>query len=93
VRLLGLARSTFYHRASAPDDNDLKAVLLEFAGQHPTYGYRRLAALLKRAGWEVNHKRIQRILEWVRNARSNGVKSAPPTASTAFGAIPTWSLT
>ena len=36
--------------------------MLDLAGQYPTYGYRRLTALLKRAGWAVNHKRIQRIM-------------------------------
>jgi len=60
--VLDLARSTFYHRASELDESDLQAALLELAGQYPTYGYRRLTALLKRAGWAVNHKRIQRIM-------------------------------
>jgi len=60
--VLDLARSTFYHHGIEPDDSDLRAALLEFAGQYPTYGYRRLTALLKRAGWTVNHKRIQRML-------------------------------
>jgi transposase InsO family protein len=61
-RVLDLARSTFYHRAREADERDLRAALLELAGQYPTYGYRRLTALLKRAGWSVNHKRIQRIM-------------------------------
>ena len=25
------------------------------------YGYRRITALLRRAGWDVNHKRVERI--------------------------------
>lgn len=49
--VLDLPRSSFYHRVSASDEADLRAVLLDLAGQHPTYGYRRLTALLKRAGW------------------------------------------
>lgn len=60
--VLDLARSSFYHRAKPVDEDDLRAALLEFAGQYPTYGYRRLTALLKRAGWTVNHKRVQRIM-------------------------------
>ena len=60
--VLGLARSSFYHQAREADESDLRAALLELAGQYPTYGYRRLTALLKRAGWTVNHKRVQRIL-------------------------------
>ena len=60
--VLALARSSFYHTSAVAEDDNLRAALLELAGQYPTYGYRRLTALLKRAGWTVNHKRIQRIL-------------------------------
>jgi transposase InsO family protein len=60
--VLDLPRSSFYHRASERDDPNLRAALLDLAGQYPTYGYRRLTALLKRAGWTVNHKRIQRMM-------------------------------
>lgn len=60
--VLDLPRSSFYHRTSEAEDADLRTVLLDLAGQYPTYGYRRLTALLKRAGWTVNHKRIQRIM-------------------------------
>jgi hypothetical protein len=50
----GLARSSFYHRVKSVDENDLRTALLELAGQYPTYGYRRLTALLKRAGWTAS---------------------------------------
>lgn len=60
--VLDFPRSTFYHRSTPADDGDLRAALLELVGKYPTYGYRRLTALLKRAGWGVNHKRIQRIM-------------------------------
>jgi len=60
--VLDLPRSSFYHRASEGDDPDLRDALLDLAGQYPTYGYRRLTALLKRAGWSVNHKRMQRMM-------------------------------
>jgi putative transposase len=60
--VLDLPRSSFYHHASETADADLSEALLDLAGQYPTYGYRRLTALLKRAGWTVNHKRIQRMM-------------------------------
>ncbi len=60
--VLALPRSTFYHRVSRNDEGELRAALGELAGQYPTYGYRRLTALLKRAGWTVNHKRVQRLM-------------------------------
>jgi len=39
----------------------LVARILELACQFGRYGYRRVTALLKREGWPVNHKRVQRI--------------------------------
>jgi transposase InsO family protein len=60
--VLDLPRSTFYHAAAAAEGSELRRALLDLVGQYPTYGYRRLTALLKRAGWTVNHKRIQRIM-------------------------------
>ena len=29
--------------------------------KHPRYGYKRITALLKRSGWQVNRKRVYRI--------------------------------
>ena len=39
----------------------LVARIIELACQFGRYGYRRITALLKREGWPVNHKRVQRI--------------------------------
>jgi putative transposase len=60
--LLGLARSTFYYRGTPDDDQPLKAALLQLAGAWPTYGYRRLTALLHRQGHTVNTKRVRRLM-------------------------------
>ena len=35
--------------------------LLEFAAERPRFGYRRLWMLLRREGWQVNHKRVLRL--------------------------------
>lgn len=59
--VLDLPRSAFYHQARRQHDEALSVALLNMAGQYPTYGYRRLTALLKQAGSPVNHKRVQRI--------------------------------
>lgn len=61
--VVGLARSTFYHTVEESDSAELHQALLTLAGEYPTYGYRRLTALLRRAGWTVNHKRIQRLMQ------------------------------
>jgi transposase InsO family protein len=61
-QLLGLPRSRFYHPAKADENAGLRVLLPEWAAQYPTYGYRRLTALIRRQGWAVNHKRVQRLL-------------------------------
>ena len=35
--------------------------MIELARQYGRYGYRRITALLRREGWDVNAKRVQRI--------------------------------
>ena len=45
-----------------PDDEAaLTAEITEFACKYGRYGYRRITALLRRAGWTVNKKRVERI--------------------------------
>jgi len=39
----------------------LTVVIIQLASQFGRYGYRRITALLRRAGWNVNHKRVERI--------------------------------
>ncbi len=58
--LVGLGRSTYYYRATAPDDGQLKETLKAKAAERPRWGYRRLTVLLRREGWRDNHKRIER---------------------------------
>ena len=42
----------------------LTRIIIQLASQFGRYGYRRITALLQHAGWEVNHKRVERI--WLR---------------------------
>lgn len=35
--------------------------IIDLAGNYGRYGYRRITALLRREGWHVNHKRVERI--------------------------------
>jgi transposase InsO family protein len=41
---------------------DLRGALQRLAGAWPTYGYRRLTAMLRREGWAVNGKRVRRLM-------------------------------
>ena len=35
--------------------------IVELASRYGRYGYRRVTALLRMEGWDVNHKRVERI--------------------------------
>ena len=59
---LDLARSSYYYHAPSEGDPTLTEALLRLAEQWPTYGYRRLTAQLQREGWEVNSKRVRRLM-------------------------------
>ena len=74
-RLLNVPRSSIYYAAQGPDADEamLKTALLDLAGEWPTYGYRRLTAMMRRLGWRVNAKRVRR---WMEELNIHG---APPT--------------
>lgn len=59
--LASLGRSTARYQSRRPDEAPLRLQLLALAHQHPRYGYRRLHVLLRRAGWRVNRKRVERL--------------------------------
>jgi putative transposase len=63
-RLLGFPRAALYRAPAGPppDEADLTAALRRLAGEWPTYGYRRLTAMLRREGRPVNAKRVRRLM-------------------------------
>lgn len=61
--VLNLSRSSYYYRPQLPDDETLQAAIREVAGEFPTYGYRRVTAELQRRGWNVNRKRVARLMQ------------------------------
>lgn len=78
-RLVGQHRSTQRYRP-VPPDLELRLVrrMNELAAAHPRYGYRRVWALLRQEGWEINRKRIERL--W----RAEGHR-VPPRRTKASG--------
>ena len=61
-RALGQHRSTQRKIRRGRDDEDrLIADLVELARQYGRYGYRKIAAMLREAGWLVNDKRVERL--------------------------------
>jgi putative transposase len=63
-RLLKVARSTLYYRASLVSADDLAVMrrMDELYLAAPFYGSRRMVAVLRRDGWAVNRKRVRRLM-------------------------------
>lgn len=64
-RLFMLARSSFYRGAarSVPQTESETTRLLELAARWPRYGYRRLTAEMRRAGFSINGKKTRRLMK------------------------------
>ena len=61
-----VSRAGFYRHRNAPEtedcDMDLRNEIQKIALEMPAYGRRRITAELQRRSWEVNHKRVHRIM-------------------------------
>ena len=60
-RAAGVDRTSVRYRKKRDDDGALRERLKALAYERRRFGYRRLHVLLKREGWAVNKKRVQRI--------------------------------
>lgn len=61
-KVLDQARSTQRISPYMPDDEpQLVAEIIELAEKYGRYGYRMITALLRQNGWQVNHKRVERL--------------------------------
>lgn len=65
---MGLARSTYYYRSrqksmeGKKEEADLRDRIEQIVVEFARYGYRRVTYQLRREGWEVNHKRVARVM-------------------------------
>ena len=61
--MIGVARSTQQYRSKARDKSEeaLRLAMICLAKQYGRYGYRKIAQLLRVEGWQVNHKKIERL--------------------------------
>ena len=62
-RVLGQPRSSQRYISTKADNIDtaLSQRMIALSRENPRYGYRRVWALLRREGWTVNRKRVQRV--------------------------------
>jgi putative transposase len=67
---LNMPRATFY-KPSMKRDSEIKDHIREIALKYPSYGYRRITAVIRRQGIILNHKRLYRLY------RMMGLQRAP----------------
>ena len=80
-RVLGQPRATQRKVPETADDEAaLTADIIDLARQYGRYGYRRITALLRAAGWVVNKKRVERIWRQDGLKSRSGSRSAPVLA-------------
>ena len=65
-QMTGLSRAGYYRwrvpRLSSPVEMELRHELQQISVESSAYGYRRITAELQRRGFEVNHKRVLRLM-------------------------------
>ena len=59
--VLEVIRTSYYYRSIKVDDLALRQRIREIAQVRVRYGYQRIHVLLRREGWQVNHKGVYRI--------------------------------
>jgi putative transposase len=65
-QMTGLSRAGFYRRRvprqATPVEMELRDEMQKIAAEFPAYGYRRITAELQQRGFDVNHKRVLRMM-------------------------------
>ncbi|GAB3430221.1 hypothetical protein GCM10027516_37980 [Niabella aquatica] len=76
-KIVSLPRSQYYY-ASVKDDSAVIEALQELAFAHPSYGFRKLFAYLRRSGKGWNHKRVYRVYKLLKlNKKRKGKRRLP----------------
>jgi len=99
-RYLKVARGTYRYQGRLPTEREqrMRQRLRELSEKHARYGYRRIAALLRREGWKVGKRHVQSLRREIglrvppsrrkipRRGRSTGL----PTKAAHRGHVWTW---
>ena len=76
-KLVCLPRSQYYY-SSVKDDSELISVLQDLAFKHPSYGFRKLFAYIRRSGKLWNHKKVYRVYKDLKlHKRRKGKRRLP----------------
>ena len=65
-QMTGLSRAGFYRsrlpRRASPVEMEIRDEMQKIAVEFPAYGYRRMTAELRKRGFDINHKRVLRMM-------------------------------
>ena len=76
-KIVSLPRSQFYY-SSVKDDAEVIDALQELAFKHPSYGFRKLFAYIRRSGKRWNHKKVYRVYKLLKlNKKRKGKRRLP----------------
>jgi len=79
--LIGLPRSSYYREGSAEQETPENIEIMRFIDKeytdHPFYGTRQMRNVLRRKGYKINRKRVQRLM------RKMGIQSIAPKPNTS----------
>jgi len=76
-KLVSLPRSQFYYNP-VKDDAEVISALQDLAFDHPTYGFRKLFAYIRRSGKTWNHKKVYRVYKLLKlNKKRKGKRRLP----------------
>jgi putative transposase len=99
-RYLRLSRATYWYRERPASARERQMIerLHVISQKHPRYGYRRIAALLRREGWAVGKRHVQRLRRQEglrvpptrRKLVRRGVSTGLPAKATHRGHVWTW---
>ena len=59
--IVGISRSSYRYQEKPKNDNEIRSRLRELAQQRRKFGSPRLHTLLRREGYQINHKRTERL--------------------------------
>ena len=57
-----MERSSFYYAAIDEADDGVRAAVVKIAAEFPRFGYRMIRGELRRRGFDVNAKRVRRLM-------------------------------
>lgn len=76
-KLVSLPRSQYYY-LSTKDDREVIEALQDLAFKHPSYGFRKLFAYIRRSGRVWNHKKVYRVYKELKlHKRRKGKRRLP----------------